>query len=124
MARALDCTLSHALNELSGKATKGTQATLAATKHLLNHIASNPEPRIQCCASDMILHMDSDAAFQVCDQARSRAGGHHFLGSRDGSQFNALIEALATVIKPVMGGAAEAEVAALHLNAQAAIPLR
>ena len=72
----------------------------------------------------MILHIDSDAAFQVCDQARSRAGGYHYLGSKDGQQFNASVEIIANVIKPVMGSAAEAEVAALHMNAQEAISLR
>ena len=40
------------------------------------------------------------------------------------THFNAPMEVIAKVIKPVMGSAAEAEVAALHFNAQAAIPLR
>ena len=124
MARALDNTLLHALNELARKAANATEKVLAATNYLLNYIASNPTPKIQFRASDMILHIDSDAAFQVCDMARSRAGGYHYLGSKDGRQFNAPIEVLAKVIKPVMGSAAEAEVAALYLNAQEAIPLR
>ena len=72
----------------------------------------------------MILHIDSDASFQVCAQARSRVGGYHYLGSKDGTLFNAPIEIIAKVIKPVMGSAAEAEVAALHINAQEAISIR
>ena len=44
--------------------------------------------------------------------------------STDGQVFNAPMTVLATVIKPVMGSSAEAEVAALYLNAQEAIPLR
>ena len=72
----------------------------------------------------MILHVESDDANLVCPQARSRAGGYHYLGSKDNTQFNAPIEVIAKVIEPVMGSAAEAEVVALHLNAQAAIPLR
>ena len=124
MARALDNTLLHALNELACQVTKGTTSTLAAATYLLNYIASNPKPRIRYYASDMILHIDSDASFQVCPQARSRAGGYHYLGSKDGTLFNAPIEVIAKVIKPVMGSAAEAEVAALHMNAQEAIPLR
>merc|ERR1711884_585583 len=75
-------------------------------------------------ASDMILYVDSDAAFQVCEQARSRTGGYHYLGNHDGKFFNAPIEAVSTVIKPVMASAAEAEVAALFHNAQVAIPIR
>ena len=44
--------------------------------------------------------------------------------TKDGQLFNAPIAMLATVIKPVMGSAAEAEVGALFLNAQTAIPIR
>jgi len=124
MARAVDNTQLHALNELARKVSKGTEATLTAATHLLNYIASNNRPSIRYQASDMILQVDSDASFQVCEQARSRAGGYHYLGSNDNQLFNAPIEILAKVIKPVMGSAAEAEVAALHMNAQEAIPLR
>ena len=42
----------------------------------------------------------------------------------DGKQFNAPMGVIAKVIKPVVGSAAEAKVAALHQNAQEAISLR
>ena len=41
MARAVDNTQLHALNELARKVSKGTEATLSAATHLLNYIASN-----------------------------------------------------------------------------------
>ena len=91
---------------------------------LLNHIASNPKPKIRFQASDMILQIDSDAAFQVRPEARSRAGGYLYLGSRDNNLFNAPILVLAKVITGVMDSAAEAEVAAIHMNAKEAIPIR
>ena len=120
----MDNTQLHALNELARTVSKGTSDTMEAAIHLLNYIATHNRPRICYKASDMILQIDSDASFQVCEQARSRAGGYHFLGSHDNTTFNAPIEVLAKVIKPVMGSAAEAEVAALHMNAQEAIPMR
>ena len=52
---------------------------------------TNPKPRIQFQASDMTLQIDSDAAFHVCPQARSRAGGYIYLGSMDNDLFNAPI---------------------------------
>ena len=70
MARAVDNTLLHALNELAGKVSKATNATLAATCHLPNYVACNNRPRTTCGASDMILQIDSDAAFQVCDECK------------------------------------------------------
>ena len=124
LARALDNTQPHSLNEIACSAATGTEATLAAATYLLNYIASNPKPRIRFTASDMVLQVDSDAAFQVCPKARSRAGGYHYLGSKDNEQFNAPVLSLAKVIKNVMGSAAEAELAALHMNAQEAIPIR
>ena len=124
LARAVDNTILHALNDIACDVTKGTEKTLQAAVHLLNYIACNPKPRIRFQASDMILQIDSDAAFHVRPEARSRAGGFHYLGSRDNDLFNAPILVLAKVIKNVMGSAAEAEVAAIHMNAQEAIPIR
>ena len=57
-------------------------------------------------------------------KARSRAGGYFYLGPRSNEQFNAPIFALAKVAKGVMGSAAEAEAAAIHMNAKEAIPIR
>ena len=71
----------------------------------------------------MILQIDSDVAFHMRLEAQNRAVGFHCLGSRDDNLFNAPILALAKAIKNVMGGAAEAEVTALHVKAQEAIPL-
>ena len=66
----------------------------------------------------MILRSYSDAAYLVAPQARSRAGGYHYLTSNAGSLFNAPIFVLAKVIKRVMSSAAEAETSALFMNAQ------
>ena len=65
----------------------------------------------------MVLEAESDAAFDVTPDARSRAAGHICLGSGDNTQCNAPVHALSKTVKGVMGSAAEAEVAALHMNA-------
>ena len=94
-ARSVDMTMLHALNEIAIHTANGTQATLAATMHLLNYAASNPNATLRYQASDMILHIDSDAAYLVCPQARSRAAGYHYLGNKDGKLFNAPVFVLA-----------------------------
>ena len=66
----------------------------------------------------------NNAAYLVCPQARSRAGGYHFIGNKDKKLFNGPVLVLAKVIKNVMSSAAEAEVAALFMNAQEALPIR
>jgi hypothetical protein len=114
----------HALNKIAIATTNGTEKTAAAVAYFLNYCASNPEPSLSYRASDMILSIDSDAAYLVEPQARSRMGGYHYLGNKDGKLFNAPIHVLAKVIKNVVASAAEAEVAGLFINAQDAVPER
>ena len=123
MGRTVNNTMLHALNDITCNTSNGTKATLSAAHHFLNYIASNPTPRIRYRASDMILYVESDAAYLVCQEAYSRAGGYHYLGSKDGAQFNGPVYVQATVIKNVMVSAAEAKVAALYLNTQEALPI-
>ena len=89
MGRAVDHTMLYAVNDIACSVTRGTQATMGATNYFLNYIACNPLPRIKFRASDTILHVKSDAAYLVAPMARSRAGGYHYLGSRDGTILNA-----------------------------------
>ena len=72
----------------------------------------------------MILKVNSDAVYLVSPPAESRAGGYHFLGNTDKTQFNGPILILVKIIKNVMASAAEAEVAALYLNAQEVLAIR
>ena len=72
----------------------------------------------------MILQLDSDAAYLVCPEARSRAGGYFFLGNKDRKLFNGALKVLAKIIKNVMASASEAEVAGLYMNAHEAVPMR
>ena len=72
----------------------------------------------------MILNVHSDAAYLVAPEARSRAGGFHFLGTKNRSQFNGPLLVLARTIKNVMTSAAESEISALFMNAREAIPIR
>jgi hypothetical protein len=97
---------------------------MAATKYFLDYAASNQDAVIRYQASDMILYIISDAAYLVCPMARSRAGGYHYLGNKDGKLFNAAIFVLAKVIKSVMASASESEVGSLFMNGQEAISSR
>ena len=72
----------------------------------------------------MLFKIDSDAAYLVCPEARSRAEGYHYLGNKDNNLFNGPIYVLAKIIKNVMVLAAEAEVAGLFMNAQQAVPMQ
>ena len=113
----------HALNDIATATSKGTEAKFAAVEHFLDYAASNPDARIRYTACEMILQSISDAVYLVCLQARSRMGGYHFLGNKDGKHFNGPLLVLAKIIKNVIGSAAEAEVGGLYINDQAALPI-
>ena len=121
-ARAIDNTMLHALNDIA--TSKDNQRTIAAVKYFLNYAACNPNASILYRASDMQLNIESDAAYLVCNNARSRAGGYHYLSNNQGTTFNGPITVIAKVIKNVMSSAAEAEIGALFINAQEAVPFR
>ena len=90
----------------------------------MDYAASNSNATIIYRASEMILCADSDAAYLVAKNTRSRAGGYHYLGSKNKKRFNGAIYVLARVIKNVMTSAMEAEIAALFLNAKLILEYR
>ena len=120
--RAVDNTTQHALNELCIEASNATEETQEALLHFMDYLATHPDAKIIYRKSDMQLQIISDAAYLVAKMARSRAGGYHFLGNRDGKLFNGPIYVLAKIIKRVMASASEAECDGLFMNAQEAVP--
>jgi hypothetical protein len=69
------------LNDISTEQTKATEKTKAATNQMLDYLATHPYAAIRYHASDMILHIHSDASYLSVSNARSRLGGLFFLGN-------------------------------------------
>ena len=86
-ARAIDDTVLHALNDIASALSKGTLATECAVRHFMDyaHTHRNPDTQIIFRASNMILHTDSNTAYLVAPNARSRAGGYHYCGNQTGT---------------------------------------
>ena len=74
-ARAVNCTILPALNTLAEQQLNPTKNMEAAITHFLDYAATNPSVIIQYKASDMILHIDSDASYLSDPRARIRTGG-------------------------------------------------
>ena len=123
-ARAVDPTMLHALNDIATKTIKGTKETLEDVNYFLNYCACNQDAAALYRASDMLLRIDSDAAYLVAPRARSRAGGFHYLSNKEGTLFNGAIYNLVKVLKHVCASAAEAEIGALYANAREATIFR
>ena len=70
-ARAVDPTMLVALKKIGSQQSKATQNTLDKCKMLMDYAATHPLSIIRYKASDMILHVDSDAAYLVQQNAQS-----------------------------------------------------
>ena len=120
-ALVIDNTMLHALNDIATSKSNATTTTTNAVQYLLDYAYLNPNAVIKYSASDMILRSDSDAAYLVAPEARSCAGGYHWVSNYAHTQFNGPVHVLAKVIKNVMASAMEAEIEGLYMNAQLAI---
>jgi hypothetical protein len=135
-ARAVDHTLPVALGTIASAQSKGTKATAQAVTQLLNYCATHPDATPRYIASDMHLHVHSDASYLSELKARSRAGGDFFLSdtpidlsaSPDINDppppHNGAIHTHGSIIRAVLSSATEAELGALFVNAKDATVMR
>jgi hypothetical protein len=114
------------LNEISTKKTTATETTQTSASQLLDYLATHPDATVRFYASDMILHIHSDASYLSVSKARSRLVGIFYLGYNppNGDKLNMYILNVASVIKNVVASSAESEVGACFQNAQTTAPLR
>jgi len=98
----------------------------------LNYCATHPNATVRFHASDMILHVESDASYLSEPKARSRAAGYHYLSNKppttpDQNYIptpNGAIHVGVQILKEVCSSAAETELAALFHNGKDACPIR
>jgi hypothetical protein len=74
-ARAVDPTLTMPINVLASEQSRATADTTDKVIKLLNYCNTHPETKIRYHASDMILHIHSDASYLSEREAKRRAGG-------------------------------------------------
>jgi hypothetical protein len=129
-ARTLDSTMLPAINEISSQQSNPTENTWKACKMLLDYACTYPNAKIRYYASDMCLHADTDAAYLVQPNARSRYAGFFYLGPRPTSppsaptQTNGAVLVICKTLRGVLSSAAETETGGVFHNAQTAIILR
>eukprot|EP00804_Cyclotella_cryptica_P030124 CCRYP_009529-RA/>CCRYP_009529-RA protein AED:0.40 eAED:0.40 QI:0/0/0/0.66/1/1/3/0/339 len=78
-ARGVDGTLLTPISALTAQQAKPTQATMKRVQQFLDYAATQEPAVTTYRASDMVLAIHSDAGYLNEANARSRAGGHHFL---------------------------------------------
>jgi hypothetical protein len=125
-SRAVDPNMNVALSALALQQTKGTQQTKQDATKFLNYCATHLHATIRYHASDMILKIHSNASYNSEPQARSRMGGHFYLGNKDlhNDTDQGAILASTSIMQAVLSSAAEAEIGALYKNTKKAAILR
>jgi hypothetical protein len=131
-ARAVDCTMLAAIGTLAGQQAQATKQTMIGITQLLNYCATHPTASIEYRASDMCLHVESDASYLSEPKGRSRAAGYHYLSSRPSNpqqppapgdpppMHNGPIDIFCKVMQEVLSSAAEAEFGTLFHNGKTA----
>ena len=120
LRRALDTTMLPALSEIPCGQSKHTQHTQQEFQKLIDYDDSCPNVVVICCASDMVLHVDSDASHLVLPKARNIIARHfqssnHPKGNNHPFLNGALLVAC-TVLHHVLLSAAESETAGVFLQ--------
>jgi hypothetical protein len=89
------------LNDNATEQTKATEKTQAATNQLLDYLATHPDATIRYHASDMILHIHSNASYLSVSNERSRLGELFLCGDKSPQEdnLNGSILNVASVIK-------------------------
>ena len=81
-ARAVDSTMLMALNAIAAQQAHATTETAAVVVHLLNYCATHPNAIVRYHASEMQMHVHSNASYLSELHALSRVGGHFFMSTK------------------------------------------
>ena len=84
----------------------------------MDYCAIYPSVTIRYRASDMIMHVDSEAAYLVAAGAKSRIAGHYFLSNSAGILKNPPFHVVCKILHHVVASVAKAEKAGTFFNAQ------
>ena len=130
--RAVDPTILPALTDIASAQSQPTEHTIKACHMLMNFLHTFPNAKIRFSKSQMILYVDSDAAYLVLPQARSCIAGHFALKDHPPTSpslpqpnhpNNGPILTICRRLRNVVSSAAEAETGAAFINSQTAIPI-
>ena len=107
--RVIDYTILPALNEIASEQAHPTQRTKEKAQRLMDYVNTYQHAFIRYKASDMILHIDSNAAYLVAPKARSRVAGYFHLSdhpSKQHANLNGVIHVECKTLRHVVSSAA------------------
>ena len=129
-ARTVDPTILPALNEMATQQSKPTINTQRKANMLMDYLNTYPNAKLRFYAGTMTLKVDSDAAYLVLPNAKSRVAGHFYLEANPQpnkaypGKHNAPLLTECYTLKNVVSSAAEAECGGIFHNCIVAIGIR
>ena len=130
-SRSFDTTIIQSINETSQVQSKTTRYTEEKSKMLLYYATIYSNAIIHYKVSDMILHMDSGAAYFTILEARSCYAGHFYLRywppqnpMKPNPKRNGPIHTECKIIRNIVSSEAEAETCGTFNNRKKAIDMR
>ena len=114
--RAVDHSILPAVAALSRQQASPTAATIASMHRLLGYVSAHPAAFQTIRPSAMLLRIHSDGSHLSSPNARSIAGGFHYLGTSDPLFTNSPIHCFSSQIPVVASAVSETEYAAVFAN--------
>jgi hypothetical protein len=125
LARAVDGTMLTPLSALAFEQASPTELTMEKYLRFLDYAATQDNSILTYKASDMILAIHSNASYLSEPKAQSQAGGNMSMAENDKIPINnGAVLNISQIIKSVMSSGAEAELAALFINAKTTVSMR
>ena len=126
--RTIDHTILPVLNELSSEQAQPTQNTKEKPQCFMEYVHTFMKAYIGYYTSDMILHIESDAAYLVSPKARRIVAGYFHLPDHPTitkhPKRNGAIFVECKTLRHVLSSAAKTEVAGIFHNARLGTPTR
>ena len=126
--QAIDCTILPALNKIASAQAQPTQKTKEKAQQLMDYLHTYPDAYVRYHASNMVLYVDSDAAYLVAPKARSRIAGYYYLSDHPNvtkrPKPNDAVLVECKTLHHVISSSAEAEVEGIFHNATTVVPIR
>ena len=91
----------------------------------MDYLHTHPNAVIRYHASNMILYIESDAAYLVLPQARSCVASIFYLSNATAGRplLNGAIQVICKTLQNVVSSAAEAETGSIFIGGQQAVPI-
>ena len=127
---AVDPTILTALNEIATQQSKPTMLTEKKVHILMDYLFTYLNAKLQYYRGNMKLQVESDAAYLVLPNAKSRVAGHLYLlafhtpNKTYPQKYNAPIHTECNTLKNIVSSAAEVECGGIFHNCIVAIRIR